>query len=133
MQKASKFLLLYAVFYFLFLYAPIFLLPIFAFNDSAIISLPLSGITFDWFHLLWKTMFVGLRLGGTFSMLSPAIQILPEEGVSNPDSSLSTAVLPQPDGPRSEKNSPCLICIETPSRALTEPKSFVMLFISIIG
>ena len=55
MQKASKFLLLYAVFYFLFLYAPIFLLPIFAFNDSAIISLPLSGITFDWFSLLWET------------------------------------------------------------------------------
>ena len=55
MQKASKFLLLYAVFYFLFLYAPIFLLPIFAFNDSAIISLPLSGITFDWFFLLWET------------------------------------------------------------------------------
>ena len=55
MQKASKFLLLYAVFYFLFLYAPIFLLPIFAFNDSAIISLPLSGITFDWFLLLWET------------------------------------------------------------------------------
>ena len=55
MQKASKFLLLYAVLYFLFLYAPIFLLPIFAFNDSAIISFPLSGVTLDWFFLLWET------------------------------------------------------------------------------
>ena len=53
--KASKFLLLYAVLYFLFLYAPIFLLPIFAFNDSAIISFPLSGVTLDWFLLLWET------------------------------------------------------------------------------
>ena len=52
MQKASKFLLLYAVLYFLFLYAPIFLLPIFAFNDSAIISFPLSGVTLDWFFSL---------------------------------------------------------------------------------
>ena len=39
----------------LFLYAPIFLLPIFAFNDSAIISFPLSGVTLDWFFLLWET------------------------------------------------------------------------------
>ena len=32
-----------------------FLLPIFAFNDSAIISFPLSGVTLDWFFLLWET------------------------------------------------------------------------------
>ena len=55
MQKAAKFLLGYAALYFLFLYAPIFLPPIFAFNDSAIISFPLSGVTLDWFFLLWET------------------------------------------------------------------------------
>ena len=65
-------------------------------------------------------------------MLSPAIEMLPEVGVSNPEIILSNVVLPQPDGPRSEKNSPRLICKEMPLRALTEPKSLVTLLISII-
>jgi spermidine/putrescine transport system permease protein len=39
----------YAVLYLLFLYAPIILLPIFAFNDSTIIAFPLSGFTTKWF------------------------------------------------------------------------------------
>ena len=55
MKSASPSLFTYAVIYLIFLYAPILLLPIFAFNDSAIIALPLSGFTFDWFFLLWKT------------------------------------------------------------------------------
>ena len=40
MKSASPSLLTYAVIYLIFLYAPILLLPIFAFNDSAIIALP---------------------------------------------------------------------------------------------
>jgi len=55
MTKAPKSLLTYAIIYLVFLYAPVLLLPLFAFNDSAIIALPLSGFTFDWFHLLWET------------------------------------------------------------------------------
>lgn len=39
----------YAIVYLMVLYAPIVLLPIFAFNDSAIISFPLSGFTTKWF------------------------------------------------------------------------------------
>ena len=55
MQNVSRLLFFYVIVYFLFLYAPIFLLPLFAFNDSAIISFPLSGVTLDWFFLLWET------------------------------------------------------------------------------
>ena len=51
----SRSLLIYAIVYLVFLYAPIFLLPLFAFNDSAIIQLPLSGFTTHWFSLLWRT------------------------------------------------------------------------------
>lgn len=40
---------LYALVYLLFLYAPIFLLPIFAFNDGTIIAFPLKGFTTSWF------------------------------------------------------------------------------------
>lgn len=40
---------IYAIVYLIFLYAPIALLPIFAFNDATIIAFPLSGFTTDWF------------------------------------------------------------------------------------
>jgi len=45
---------LYAYAYLLFLYLPIVLLPIFAFNDSTVIAFPLSGFTTDWFAELTR-------------------------------------------------------------------------------
>ncbi len=39
----------YALFYLVFLFAPIILLPLFAFNDATIIAFPLSGFTTRWF------------------------------------------------------------------------------------
>ncbi len=44
---------LYAYGFLLFLYAPILLLPIFAFNDGAIVAFPLAGFTTKWFDQLW--------------------------------------------------------------------------------
>ena len=40
---------IYAIAYLIFLYAPILLLPLFAFNDATIIAFPLSGFTTEWF------------------------------------------------------------------------------------
>ncbi len=45
----------YAIIYLVFLYAPIVLLPIFAFNDAAIIAFPLAGFSTRWFQELWTT------------------------------------------------------------------------------
>jgi spermidine/putrescine transport system permease protein len=45
-------LLIYAIAYLIFLYAPIILLPIFAFNDATITAFPLSGFTTEWFSEL---------------------------------------------------------------------------------
>jgi spermidine/putrescine transport system permease protein len=42
----------YAVIYLIFLYAPIVLLPIFAFNEGTIIAFPLSGFSTKWFAAL---------------------------------------------------------------------------------
>jgi spermidine/putrescine transport system permease protein len=42
----------YAVCFLIFLYAPILLLPIFAFNDGAIVAFPLAGFTTKWFEQL---------------------------------------------------------------------------------
>ncbi len=39
----------YTILYLLFLYAPILLLPVFAFNNSSIIAFPLRGFTTQWF------------------------------------------------------------------------------------
>lgn len=46
---------IYAIAYLIFLYAPIFLLPLFAFNDATIIAFPLSGFTTEWFGKLAET------------------------------------------------------------------------------
>lgn len=43
----------YAIGYLIFLYAPIVLLPLFAFNDSKIIAFPLTGVTTKWFAEMW--------------------------------------------------------------------------------
>lgn len=40
---------LFAGLYLIFLYAPIILLPIFAFNDGTVIAFPLQGFTWHWF------------------------------------------------------------------------------------
>ena len=52
----------YAFAYLIFLYAPIILLPIFAFNDSKVVAFPLTGFTLDWFVKLWnhRAMMEGL-------------------------------------------------------------------------
>lgn len=44
---------IYAVCYLVFLYAPIVLLPLFAFNSGTIIAFPLQGFSTKWFIALW--------------------------------------------------------------------------------
>src|SRR5215472_16221018 len=44
---------------------------------------------------------------GTWVTSWPSMWIAPEVGISNPATMRSEVVLPQPDGPRKEMNSPC--------------------------
>jgi len=44
---------IYALIYLLFLFAPIILLPMFAFNSGKIIAFPLQGFSTTWFEQLW--------------------------------------------------------------------------------
>lgn len=44
----------YTIGYLIFLYAPIVLLPMFAFNDSRVIAFPLQGFTTAWFKEMWE-------------------------------------------------------------------------------
>ena len=54
-RLSAKWLAVYAFSYMVFLYAPVILLPLFAFNDATIISFPLTGFTTEWFEVLWYT------------------------------------------------------------------------------
>ena len=54
MSQTPNFLKSFVLVYLLFLYAPVLLLPIFAFNDSTIISFPLNAFTLKWFAGLAK-------------------------------------------------------------------------------
>ena len=51
-------------------------------------------------------MLVGRRFGGTPAMSRPSICKDPADGSSKPAMVRSKVVLPQPEGPSSEKNSP---------------------------
>ncbi len=50
----SSGLRIYTICYLIFLYAPIILLPLFAFNNSKVIAFPLSGFTTQWFVEMWN-------------------------------------------------------------------------------
>lgn len=71
----------YAIGYLIFLYAPIVLLPIFAFNDSKIIAFPLSGFTTNWFVEMWNDtqMWNALRnsmiISGTTAIIATTLGI----------------------------------------------------------
>lgn len=52
---SARWLVTYAAIYMIVLYAPVLLLPLFAFNDATIIAFPIKGMTTRWFSLLWTT------------------------------------------------------------------------------
>ncbi len=73
----------------------------------------------------WNTVLT-LRLnGGTPTMSRPVSSTLPASGSSNPAIMRSDVVLPHPDGPSIEKNSPRPTVIVTSSTATMVPNFFV--------
>ena len=44
---------IYTVAYLIFLYLPIVILPIFAFNNATVVAFPLRGFTTEWFRAVW--------------------------------------------------------------------------------
>ncbi len=71
----------YAIGYLIFLYAPIVLLPMFAFNDSKVIAFPLTGFTTHWFSVMWedeqlfKSLKNSLIISGSTSILATTLGI----------------------------------------------------------
>ena len=71
----------------------------------------------------WKMSAVGRLLGRMPFMSWPPILIWPSEGSMKPDTMRRIVVLPQPEGPRKEKNSPGLMETLALSTARNLPKS----------
>src|SRR5262245_9611261 len=69
-------------------------------------------------------MFTGRLSGGSEVTSRPRSSIRPPVGRSNPPIIRSVVVLPQPEGPRSEKNSPASSVSETSSTARTSRYCF---------
>jgi spermidine/putrescine transport system permease protein len=69
----------FAVVYLLFLYAPILLLPVFAFNNGRVIAFPLQGFTLQWFRDLaddqilqtaaWNSLIIALSVATLSTVL----------------------------------------------------------------
>src|SRR5215472_8283044 len=72
----------------------------------------------------WKISAVGRRFGGKPASDLPARRISPALGGTNPETMRRIVVLPQPDGPRNEKNSPSGIERSRPCTAVKLPKRF---------
>ena len=73
---------LYVIAFLLFLYAPIALLPVFAFNSGTVIAFPLNGFTLDWFAALrtnrelHAALLNSLLVAGTTSVLSVLLGLM---------------------------------------------------------
>ena len=64
-------LAVYMVLYLLFLYIPSFMLPIFSFNDSITMVLPLTEFTLKWYEELWNTPAIIVSLGNSLKVAIP--------------------------------------------------------------
>src|SRR5664279_3902608 len=73
----------------------------------------------------WNTVLTLRLYGATPTMSRPVSSTRPESGSSNPAIMRSEVVLPQPDGPSIEKNSPRPTVIVTLSTATISPNRFV--------
>ena len=78
-------------------------------------------------------MLTGRRCGGTPVTSTPSTRIVPASGSSKPPIIRSSVVLPQPEGPSSEKNSPRRIASVTSSTATKSPKRLLTPSISTQG
>src|SRR4051812_6799900 len=76
---------------------------------------------------LWKTMFTGRLLAGTPIIDRPRMRMSPDVGCSKPAIMRIKVVLPQPEGPRMEKNSPGATLKLTSLTAAYEPKRLMTL------
>lgn len=84
MKQGIRFDLLgfFAIFYIIFLYGPVLLLPLFSFNDSIYVAFPLKAFTFKWYHemventQLIKALYASVKVGVAVAFVSTILGVL---------------------------------------------------------
>ncbi|MGH6915943.1 MAG: ABC transporter permease [Geminicoccales bacterium] len=85
------FLLLYAVVYMFFIYAPVLLLPLFSVNDAIYVTFPLKGFTFKWYEAminnagLLSALENSVKVGVVVAIVSTAFGLLAAKSVTRYD------------------------------------------------
>ena len=92
-------LLLYAVVYMIFIYAPVMLLPLFSFNDSIYVTFPLKGFTTKWYEemannpALLAALRASVEVGIVIAIISTAIGLLAAKAITRYDFPGKAAVI----------------------------------------
>ena len=69
----------YAVFYLVFLYTPVLLLPLFSFNEGTIVAFPIKGFTLKWYaelagqEALLRSLLNSVIVGGVSAVLATSL------------------------------------------------------------
>lgn len=72
----------YAIFFLLFIYVPVLLLPLFSFNDSQYVALPLKGFTTRWYEEMFAAeqlqgaLFNSLKVASVVALVSTVLAML---------------------------------------------------------
>jgi spermidine/putrescine transport system permease protein len=88
MRRNGRALTAYAVFYIVFLYAPVLLMPIFSFNDSIYIAFPLKAFTVKWYQQMAENSSLiaafwnSLKIGVPVSVISTILGVLAAKAVT---------------------------------------------------
>lgn len=81
-------LMVYAVVYMFFIYAPVLLLPIFSLNDSIYVAFPLKGLTFEWYRQMANNTGMisalenSVKVGMVVAIISTAFGLLAAKAVT---------------------------------------------------
>lgn len=98
-------LMLFAIGYLVFIYAPVLFLPVFSFNDSIFVAFPLKGFTTKWYvqafadEKMLGTLVSSLQVGGIVAIVSTTLGLFGAKAVTRyrmPGQSLVTGTIMLP-------------------------------------
>lgn len=75
-------LLIYAIFFLIFIYVPVLLLPLFSFNDSPYVAFPLKGFTLRWYEQmvaaeqLQRSLMNSIKVGAITAVISTLLGMM---------------------------------------------------------
>lgn len=87
-SQPNRTLRIYALLFMLFIYLPLFIIPVFSFNSGLYVKFPLESFTFDWYFALLdrEPVFAALgnsvRVGLTVSILSTVIAVFAAKAIA---------------------------------------------------